>query len=65
MRLFCSIAMIVILGLGFIGSTIIDFEGRKAKEPKGVEGFIGTIVAYALIAWIYYGAGAFDAILHD
>jgi len=40
-----------------------DFEGRPAKEPTGVTGFVGTLISVSLVAAIYYGAGIFSNLL--
>jgi hypothetical protein len=56
----CQIGVVLSMTLTFFVCVKYDFEGRKAKEPAGFRGFIGSIVGTAVMAALYWGAGAFD-----
>jgi hypothetical protein len=55
---------LVIFNLALCGLIALkrDIEGRPAIAPKGFDGAMGTLVSVAIIAGIYYGAGAFDSL---
>lgn len=62
MQLIAQILVIVLVTVNFLGNLYIDVNGRKAKEPKGFEGIISTLLATAIIITVYYFAGAFNLI---
>jgi hypothetical protein len=62
MMLFCQCLLLAVVVMGFFRIVYQDFNGRPAKEPAGFNGFIGTVVAVALVGALYYGAGAFSLI---
>lgn len=39
------------------------FHGRSARDPGGFPGAVVSILLTALLALLYWGAGAFDRIL--
>lgn len=56
---FASWIIVGLLVLGFFLNLFWDIEGRPAKSPTGFVGVLGTLVMYALLAWLYYTAGIF------
>jgi membrane protease YdiL (CAAX protease family) len=62
MQEFCQWAVLAHLILIFFTCVHLDFNGRKAKEPDGFSGFVGTLIIVGLFALAYYGSGAFDLI---
>ena len=49
-----QITLLVLMGLGFLKSVREEFEGRPAKEPHGFVGFIGTVIAFVVVGWLYW-----------
>jgi len=63
MELYCAIAVVMWLAYGFFLTTVYTFKGRPPLEPRGAVGFAVSIVLWALVIAMYYGAGTFDALL--
>ncbi len=56
----CFILLIIIVS--FFMHLNYDINGRPAKEPKGFNGVVSTVVSIAITVIIYYIAGAFSKI---
>ena len=52
----------IALGISFFVNLYRDVNGRPAKEPKGFEGIVSTVISTAIIVVIYYLAGAFNTL---
>lgn len=57
---YCKIIILSSLLAGFVMTLYRDCNGSKAKEPQGFAGVIGTVIVYAIMAAVYYGAGLFS-----
>lgn len=62
MQFACQCGLVAYCAFLFFGNVYFDFNGREGRKPAGFAGFIGSIVASALIAALLYGAGAFDVL---
>jgi hypothetical protein len=54
--------ILLITAIAFFRNLYIDINGRPAKEAKGFEGVVSTVIATAISIAIYYFAGAFTQI---
>lgn len=52
-------ALVVLLVIGFFRTVREDFEGKPAKEPMGFAGFVGSVIAFGSVMWLYWMAGLF------
>lgn len=59
----CQCLVALSLVVGFISMVNGDFNGLKAKQPAGFDGFVGSLVATIIAVIIFAGAGLFDRIL--
>ncbi len=55
----CQWLAVASLTLAFFRMVNTDINGRDAIKPKGYEGFVTSVIAVAVSAFLYYGAGAF------
>jgi len=62
MQTFCQWLVIINLVINGLMNVKRDIEGRPAIAPKGFDGVIGTLIAVAIVAAVFYGAGAFDSL---
>ncbi len=60
MQLSCQILVAIWMAFNFFVTVYWDFNGKKAKDPQGFGGFVGTCVIIALFTWMLWGAGAFS-----
>jgi hypothetical protein len=58
----CQWLIVASLVVSFLVNAHIDCHGRKAKEPKGFDGLLSTILATAISAAVIWGAGGFSAL---
>jgi hypothetical protein len=61
-QVFCQWALLIMAGMAFLDMLKKDIEGTPAKEPKGFEGVITSIIAVAINLALLYGAGALDSL---
>jgi len=64
MKSFCQVTLMVLLGVSALQLLYRDVNGRKAAPPQGFSGVVVTLLLTALVALIYYKAGAFSEIFH-
>jgi len=58
MKTFCQILIVLFIVIGFFYGLYQDFHGRESREPYGYSGAIITIVVFALMFLVIFGAGA-------
>ena len=62
MRTTCQILIVLQLVFIFFTSLHSDFNGSKGKPPYGYVGAVCSVVITALLALVYWGAGAFSTL---
>lgn len=60
---FCQLILVSFLVYGLFTGLHQDFNGRVAKPAGGFRGAVSTVVSTALVAWLYYAAGAMSMLL--
>lgn len=63
MQTFCQWLMILQFVISFLANVYWDFNGRDERKPGGYSGFIWTILAIGITAFVAYGAGCFTVLL--
>lgn len=61
---FAQLVILILLILSAFRSLYQDFNGAKAHEPYGFTGAVITVLITALIAWLYWKAGAFSLLFN-
>jgi hypothetical protein len=56
----CQIVIMVLLLAGLLNALHRDINGIKARPPLGFAGVIISLTITALMAWVYWKAGAFS-----
>lgn len=56
----CQIAILILLALAALRGFWQDVHGVEAREPYGFSGCVITVLTSALMAWVYWKAGAFS-----
>lgn len=59
---YAQIFIVITLAISFFVNLYKDINGRPAKEAKGFEGVVSTVISTAIMIVIYWLAGAFSTL---
>lgn len=60
MKFAAQIVVCVTLLVSLLMNLKYDVKGRRAKEPEGFAGIIGTLISLIVVVVVYAYAGAFS-----
>lgn len=63
MQIFCQILLAINLVMTLLALLWGDFHGRREREPAGFVGAVASLILFALLAAVYWKAGALSLLV--